>query len=88
MVKSVTGSKVSKQNVEHSTQMDFTMTKAYGHVLKFRIQSQYSLNKLLSKDHNVFQITSSLSINKWQLPENETLKMAKAALYHAAGQAD
>lgn len=49
--------------------MDFTVTKAYGHVLKFRS---------LSTDHNVFQIASLLSIKKWQLPESNTLKMAKA----------
>ena len=64
------------------------MTKAYGHVLKFRIQSQYILNKLLSKDHNVYQIAPSLSVENWQLPESETLKMAKAVLYHAAGLTD
>lgn len=68
--------------------MDFTVTKAYGHVLKFRIQSQYILNKLLSKDYDVFQIAPSLSIENWQLPESETLKMAKGVLYHAAGHTD
>lgn len=68
--------------------MDFTVTKAYGHVLKFRIQSQYILNKLLSKDHKVFQTAPSLSIENRELPESETLKMVKAVLYHAAGHTD
>lgn len=88
MAKSVTGSKVSKNDVEYSIQMDFTVTKAYGHALKTTIQSQYILNKLLSKDHNVFQIAPSLSIKNWQLPESRTLKMAKAVLQHAAGDTD
>lgn len=82
------GSKVSKHNAEHSIRMYFTVTKSYGHVLKLRIQSKYTVNKLLSKDHDVFQIAPSLSIKNWQLPEHETLKMAKAVLYHAAGHTD
>lgn len=88
MAKSVTGSKVSKHNVEHSIRMYFNVTKAYGHDLKLRIQPKYIVNKLLSKDHDVFQIAPSLSIKNWKLPELETLKMAKAVLYHAAGHTD
>lgn len=88
MAKSIMGSKVSKHNVDHSIRMYFTVTKSYGHVLKLRIQSKYTVNKLLSKDHDVFQIAPSLSIKNWQLPEHETLKMAKAVLYHAAGHTD
>lgn len=65
--------------------MDFTVKKACGHVLKFRIQSQYILNKLLSKDHKVFQIAPSLSIENRQLVESKTLKMVRAVLYDAAG---
>lgn len=68
--------------------MDFTVTKAYGHVLKLRIQSQCILNKLLSKDHKVFQTAPSLSIENRQVPESEMLKMARAVLYHAAGHTD
>lgn len=52
--------------------MDFTVTKAYGHVLKVRIQSQDILNKLLSRDHKVFQTAPSLSIKNRQLSESET----------------
>lgn len=88
MAKSIMGSKVSKHNVEHSIRMYFTVTKSYGHVLKLRIQSKYTVNKFLSKDRDVFQIAPSLSIKNWQLPEHETLKMAKAVLYHAAGHTD
>lgn len=88
MAKNIMGGKVSKHSVQHSLRMYFTVTKAYGHVLKLRIQSKYILNKLLSKDHDVFQIAPSLSVENWQLPERETLKMAKAVLYHAAGHTD
>lgn len=50
---------------------------------KVTTESKYILlNKLLTKDHNVFQMASSLSIKNWQFPDSSILlKMATVKLY-------